>query len=353
MVMYVYMNSHGVLYALNSRGQQDDWMQNKTNDMYDVRKYFLRNNEHKRAYMKLKCTTTTNNKIGIQIDEDCCDLVNNVDLYITMPKTWDVNTCIKALETESSMQRLDAINDGQPIETAINTDAEIFGTPHRKVRYMDCPTDATKKLAIVPLYLAPFYETNLACPSLAYHRLMVNVYLAKDYDMDAVTMELYGDCYYFYRPAIREWIFNDRHQFVTIQHQGCYAHDKTIRQGVNRFRLYFNHPVHCMYFWGFDKTKVKRIRLCMNDDCDFYDGAIEPLEYFKLSRGITAEPVMIIFSEMKFDRRPQSTVNFSQIDNPVLIIETEQTEETQLHMIGLNVQGYTTCSGMMGLVYSK
>ncbi len=353
------MTSSGALMGLVAYGKQDEWHNQLPPNRFDAKKCLLKDVHHQRIYMKVDCnvaTKETQSGIAYTFEmKKVCDLLNNVDLYIHnfgSAGTGSVNDLIKRIEVVvHGHQRIDRIEND--IETIINTNAELFRS-NRKIRLFG-------DTLIVPLHVAPFHDCNLVSPSLEYHRLEVNIVCTRKLDM-----ELYADCYYIDNPHRRRILYDERQEFVTVQHQSYWNRDPgVVRHGKNTFRLNFTHPVHCIYFWGFDKTKVRRITLNLNDLKNpdyphlsenppiYYDGDITPLEYYKMGKGITAEPIMIFFSDMDMYNRPQSTVNFTRLDNPVLTIETDQEEETPLNLVGLNIHAFHTSCGMMGMRYVK
>lgn len=185
-----------------------------------------------------------------------------------------------------------------------------------------------------------------------------------DIDMSN-DIQFYAECYYLDEKQ-KTQLHTITHNIPTFQNSTYYGESTVLKKGTNHFKLNFNHPVHSIYFWGFDKTKVKRITLTLNDynsykekpqeqpDTIYYDGSIEPLEYYKESRNIFATPTFIFFSDTKMNERPKSMIHFSSLDYPILTIETEQEDEPTFYLNGINIQGYM-CIGneMFGLVFSK
>lgn len=345
----------GALYGLCAKGQQDIWMNKMQPENFDAKLKLLKDVEYQRTYMKLMCRS----KINVHDDKHVhtfaihkqCDLLHNVDMYITVTdaiRDKSIDAILHSIEIWVAGQRIEKVSQGM-IETVMRTNAAIF----RSSRTIDKRADSP--YIIIPLHMAPFHDFNLACPSLEHHNFDIKV--SSPYELQ---IDFYADCYYVDHCYRRKEVLELMQEFVTIQTNTYYDDTQIIKKGVNRFNLYFNHPMHCMYFWGLDKTKVKNIKLCLNDAKDmenkpyFYDDGIAPLERYKQSIGLgSIDPVLICFSNMEFYDKPRSTINFSRLDNPVLIIETDQEEETPFYYVGLNVQGCKTLKGMMGLVYSK
>lgn len=339
--------TRGAYYALFARGRQDEWMDELSNDKFHGRDQFLNHHDYQRVYAKLECTVSTSTSCVYTCTiYPQCDLINNVDMYITCSSPIEnVNDIITSIETTCGGMRLDILRGD--MDTIINTNAEILRTK-RIIRRI-----ADNKL-VIPLHMAPFYDSNLVSPSLEHHQLTIIIKAKSE-----ISFDLFADCYYVVDKTARKTILQSKYEFVTLQHQSYCGKNETVKKGTNVFKLNFNHPVHCMYFWGFDKSKVQKVTLHLNtpsgdkDAFCYFQGGIDALEYNKHSRGITADPVMMFFSDMVFDKRPKSTINFTRLDSPILVIETEQEEETKFHLIGLNIQGCRTSNGMMGLVYAK
>jgi hypothetical protein len=323
-------------YALRALyGRQDEWMAGLKDEHFNAQTYFLKNKAYQREYRKLE-TCKNQNKYIIQKN---CDLINNVDLYVASEK-------ITSIEILIGGQRIDKITGD--IETIMNTNAAIFGS-NRRVKHTDSHM-------IIPLHMAPFHDMNLVSPSYQYHELVIII-------EGAAEVDFYAECYYVH-------LFDQKiaQEGVTYQNQSHYADQNVLKNGVNTFKLNFNHPMHCIYFWGFDKSKIKRVVLTLNDYSYYkpsqegntaltvyYNGDVELLEYYKESKNIKADPVFIFFSDMKFDKKPKATINFSKLDYPILTIETRDDfqGEQPFYLNGINIQGYKSSCGMFGLVFSK
>jgi len=212
--------------------------------------------------------------------------------------------------------------------------------------------------------MAPLHDTNLVFPSCEYQDMKIELIGSFNGLYDKVDIQMYAECYYVDEKG-KSQLDKTLIEAPTFQNSTYYGKNTTLKKGVNHFKLNFNHPVHSMYFWGFDKSKITRITLTLNDynsyedkpkeqpNTVYYDGGIESLEYYKNNRGILATPIFIFFSDSKMNERPKSTINFSRLDYPVLTIETEQENETPFYLNAINIQGYRCSNGMFGLVYSK
>lgn len=360
----------GASYALKTFGSQDVWVNSLSNETFDSRKVLLKDCQYQRVYKKLyfKNNMKHSKNKYIYIIDSICDLINNVDVYIPRINNFKLNELVYSIEITFGGQRIDKIyathykkdewllNKKGDIETLLNTSAELIGS-RRKVEYTDTHI-------IVPLHLAPLHDSNLVLPSCEWHDMEIIIEGSFSELYNPNDFQIYANCYYVENNK-KHQIHDRFHEFPTYQNITYSGDSHVLKNGINKFKLNFNHPVHCIYFWGFDKTKIKRITLTLNDytcynkkpeevyNTDYYDDTIIPLEYYKKSRGISAEPVVIFFSETSIYERPKSTINFSRLDYPILTIETEQEDESEFYLNGINIQAYRCSNGMFGLVYSK
>jgi hypothetical protein len=309
--------------------------------MFDARLQFL-NGFHQCSYQKMdfrKSDIGSNKTVTYTFKKDC-DLFNRIDLVLPNPNNLPLNKIIKSVETDLGGSKIDRIGSSCgnfDIDTLINTDCALF---KRKISHVNGKT-------FIPLSLAPLYDYNLQ-PNLKYHEFKIIVKYTQEYEY-IKDAELYGNVYFLDNKE-RKDLFMNPHSFITTQHQ--YTGVEKMICGHSAFTLNYNHPVYMIYFWGFDKSKVKNIWLQLNGH-DFYNGPPEPLEHYKLSRGYDVEPMMIFFSQDDFNVPTKSTVNFSRIDRAQLIIKSEQYEPTDVHIIGLSLQPIRFMSGMGGLSFSK
>jgi hypothetical protein len=326
------MNS-GALLALVAKNAEDEALQRyKKTD-------FLSGNDYQSVYTKLKYQLNKEKfndyKYTFIINQQC-ELLGNVDLYAIS----DNVSNITQIEIICGNEIFDVINGD--IKTIINTTGNFFQSK-RKIKQ-----DGSK--IIIPLHMAPFNNNNLICTEIEEHPIKIIIHSKVE-----LSLDLYAECYFFREPSIRADIKYNYYQYITHQHQ-IYNDINVIKPGINNYKLYFNHPINCIYFWGFDKTKIKRIILRLaklKDDIIYYDDGIESLEYYKESKGINVEPLMILFSNLELNK---STINFSRLnninnDNPTLIIETEQEEETPFYLVGINAQVYETCDKRIRLIF--
>lgn len=329
------MGTCGGLVALVAYGAQDKWM-GKDDKMFDARNLFLKNRHHV-VYKRIECSekwwNESRTKVRLCINRTC-DLINMLDLRVSNPDALNLNQIIKSIETEFGGQRMDKL--GGDIDTMLKTNCSIFG---RKIT-------TTNGYTMIPLAMAPLHANNLVFPSAKWHELCINIEFAKPMHDD---LQLYGNKYFF-DSEDRQKIFNNAHEFVVMQTQYCGA-DK-IKKGHNTIKINFNHPLHLIYFWGFDKSKVVNVRLTL-ENAPYYDGPLDPLEHVKNIRGYDVDPCMIFFTQDPIDVQPKSSVNFSRIDRATLEIDTTDDTECDIHVVGISYQGLRYMDGMVGLVYSK
>lgn len=326
------MNS-GALLGLVARNAEDEVLQKcKKKDV-------LSNNDYQSVYTKVKYTLSIEKfndyKYTFTINRQC-DLLGNIDLYVSSD---DIRN-ITQIETLCGNEKFDVIHGD--IETIINTTGNLFQSK-RKVKQ-----DGSK--LIVPLHMAPF-NNNLICVEIEENTIKIIIHSKIE-----LSLDLYAECYFLKEQNTRIDLKYNYYRYITCQHQ-IYDDVNVMKPGINTYKLYFYHPLHCIYFWGFNKTKIKRIILRLGkgkDDIIYYDGGIEPLEYYKESKGIYVEPLMILYSNLELNK---STINFSRLnnmnnDNPTLIIHTEQEEETPFYLVGVNAQVYETCDNRIRLVFT-
>lgn len=121
--------------------------------------------------------------------------------------------------------------------------------------------------------------------------------------------------------------------FLTIQSIcNCIG---TIKKGINKIQLSMNCPIFLFYFY-LPKEKIKNVKLLINNEA-YYDGPINNLS-------IDSNLSIILFSN-ELDKNNlylNKSLQFSNInkmgfsDNLLLIIDTDQEEETKITIGALN-----------------
>ncbi len=328
--------SKGLIAALGAKGVQDSAMMNETDIVYDGRD-FLAGKWYKQVYQRLTYKGgNIINEIGkrtrIILDKQC-DILNNVDLVLDNPDNKSINDLIESIEVEIGGHRVDILRCCD-MDTLINTSCAFFG---RKVTHLNGRT-------YIPMVMAPFHYFNIISPSVKYHEIYI-LFVFKQ----KVSYELYGNCIVLNQED-RVKFFENELKFMCVQHQIIY--DEPFVGGKNKYYLGFNHPVPLIFFWGFDKSKVTNIKLTLDENV-FYDGPLEPLEHFKLSKGFDIEPVVIWFSHAKFHKPDFASLNFSRIDKAILEIDTTDDTKRDINIVGYNYQPGTYRNGMYGLRYTK
>ncbi len=117
----------------------------------------------------------------------------------------------------------------------------------------------------------------------------------------------------------------------------------------------FNHPVFCLYVYGFDKEDVYDFQLIFNNEY-IYDMILKEkipniyvLEF--------AEPLLYnrVFDEplTNIDIYNKKTINFSRIDNVRIKFRKSNNKDLNIHIVALNYNIERTMSGMMGLVFGN
>lgn len=119
-------------------------------------------------------------------------------------------------------------------------------------------------------------------------------------------------------------------EIETIIPQIQFTGDESIQNGINKYRLNFNHPVLILYFYGIEKEKI--LNVCLEfDGVVVLSKTIYELEDLKLKNSINTDCFVITFSD-EFDLKNlfyNKTVNFSRIDNAKLIINTNLASDNE------------------------
>jgi hypothetical protein len=332
----------GVLMALNAFGPQDNYMALAMH--FDARKLLLRG-RYQSVYSKLdvEMKAKSPGTLVFTLLPRSTDLVNEVDLAIPNPGGAPLEALIAGIRVEVGGCRIDEIVDDVDLETHVRANcALMYGPGKRSISHINGTT-------FVPLAMAPFHESDLVRPSTPKHNVCVIVTLKQQpCDVDSTAgWTLYGQRYFLSGPE-RTIALGKPHEFVTTQNQRSRPGDAL---GRNAVHLRFNHPVDLIYFWGFDKAKVRNVALRLNGH-DYYDGSLEALEHAKRARGFgDVEPAVMFFSQSRFDERPRGAIDFSRIDHAALYIVTDQAGDVPLHVVGLNRQPLMHKHDMYGVAY--
>lgn len=336
-------DTSGPRIALNCKGAQDQYMK-ELPGLFDMQKCILANSDHHTLYQKIEATLNyKQNKqdpyTTLSLTKGPYDMVNQLDLVIDNPDgTLAIHALIKKIIVEIGGQRIDQFYAAD-LETQINTTAAL--TNREPIRHVLGKT-------FVPLAMAPFHRNNLVFAKPKNHDVQIMVYWtdAASDGGKAPEVELYGHA--FYLAEISKHV----HEFMTVQNQCVDTY--TLKKGINVLdNRYFNHPLYLIYFWGFDKTKVKRVRYLINKQV-YYDGSLAALEHLKTVYGFGhVVPTILFFSPDRLGQATSSSINFSRIDYAELEIETDQDDEPTVHLVGLNAHPLRYVCGMYGLAFSK
>jgi hypothetical protein len=357
----------GLKTALQARGMQDAYVNNT-------------------SYLS-KCLT----EMGHPYNRTFCgiglksvqwnDKLDRVVLYLTQAENTAMDDL--SLELDSSIASVDDIADitieigGQRMDvlrgrTHIEIAAGIFG---RRITY-----HTTK--AMIPLAMAPYLGASVT-PYVSNHEVRVIVSFRKPClgfsSADGATLALYGNIYYFGDNFFEDWdakkpkeetekqrqtaIIKGELSYLTYQNQRI---DENMVTGTNHIKIFFNHPVSLLYFWGIEMCKVNNVKLILNKDT-FFDGPIHILEHYQMQHQLIGTPppddanrpylpvFFRISDDIHIQRASESTVNFSRIDDAMLIIETTQLfpVPVEVHVVALNIQPIVFNNGMAGLRFSK
>jgi hypothetical protein len=176
--------------------------------------------------------------------------------------------------------------------------------------------------------MAPFHSHNVFKETTNTQNVIVSIGLKQYVDNDIGSWALFGKRYCIDNDNS---ILHKRHWFMTVQNQ------RTIPTKEHTVHLDFFNPINLIYFWGFQKSKVKAVTLLLNDRI-YFEGPLQALEFLKISSGFGhLEPVVMFFSQNRFNERPHGSINFSRINNVKLCIDTDQLD-FKIHVVGLNMQ---------------
>lgn len=347
MTINAHVECDGAYAALFRKGAPDETISG--NEVIFNMRALIADNEFQFSYSQIETTTCrrchtsdTDTTVKMVLDKSDCSFINHVDIAIPNPDKIPLSSILKMVKLEYGGQRIDQFYVEDDLETQINTISALLGSPQRKVRHIDGVT-------FVPLPMAMLQDNNL----MIMHGMVQYpaVYLVLTKDFEETNVQLYGKRFVVKSDKMNR-VLNTPHNVIVTQCQ--YTGAEKMVHGVNIFKLNFVHPTSAIFFWGFDKTKVKNVKLTL-DGSVFYNGSVQALEMFKASRGFDGDvkPVVIFFSEDKINVRGHKTVNFSRFNNPELIIETDDECESPVYIVAVNSQPLRYMNGMCGLAFSK
>lgn len=349
---------HGILVAATIKGSQDNWVeQNASQYPYDAHAKLLHpRGKYQVGYSKIytrdtihkKCTTQGKQRVCLVVEKQC-DLINEIDLVLSGESihehikhdTVNLNDVICCIEVIVGGSRFDAFH-AEDIDTQIRTNCDIW---KKNVTIIN-------STLFIPLTLAPFHKNNLISP-IAYHNIEICVTFAQGLTT-LPDCELYGNVYYVHSQKHRHTLFHEPHNYITMQNQYCGVEQLTAspETNINTFKLYFNHPVSILFFWGMDIDRIRRVALYLQES-QFYNGPVEPLLYKQRQHNISTNVVAMFFSNDEISSSTQySSINFSRMDSATLTIETDE-KDSHVHIVGINMQPVRYMQGMFALAYSK
>ena len=285
--------------------------------VWDSKELFLREH-HEVVYRELSTVLHWVRKDSEEVEfvlKHGPDLVGNVDLVLHDPDRLGVAGILRGVRVEIGGQRIDSwrcddtigrIDDseaaaGVAFGTLVTTIAGLHG---REVTRSD-------DTLFVPLALAPFHaDTLLPIGALAFHDVKVIVRFAASYRMQSLAT-LYGDQYVLESAGRRRTVEN---LSLGVEQTHTSMGFRTAEGGGEASHvLHLDHPVTTLFFWGFDRATVTRVKLTL-DGIPFYEGPVAPLERLKAVRGFGhLEPTAIFFARVPMHSQSQSTVNFSRV----------------------------------------
>ena len=325
------MTDQGAILGYTFRGNENHYYEDVSSRGYFELKTKLLNksNNYQTSYCKL-ITEDVYDKHRIQMKIPKVDLIDRIDLVIS--STESLNNLISKISVSFDNKQFDRFSCSD-IETQINTLASFY---NKKIRIINDKT-------FVPLELFSLHENNILSPlCLVYTKIRIDIEIKKKVDV-----YLCGNVYALNNPERFLLRSSNSLENYGIQSQ---CQEFTLQKGTNTFKLHFVHVMYVLYFWGHDKTKIINIKLLFNGR-EFYDGEIEPLEYYKHSMGYTFEPSAFFFVKEKLTEFSKTAINFSKMEKIELVIETEQETASNFYVCGLNYQCMKMMNGMCGLLF--
>lgn len=329
-----------LLIPLTARGAQDKALQELEDDAYDFKRSTLHNQIYNVQFDMVQGKPTFYNGTLSLVLSRSCDAINNLVLLIDNPKCLSLNDLLSSVRLEIGGNVVDSFY-GDGIHEAIETVAALW---NKQIRQIGATT-------FVPLPLAMLHDPNLLpLVALQYHEVKIQIAL-KEKNSTISSCRLWANNYVLDDlPRGRLAAKTADHQIVTSQVQ--IMGDK-VGPGTARVNFYLNHPVTQLAFWGPQKDKLKRVCLKLNGKA-IVDKTAEILEYEKQELlQVPCKAWVLFLSDKNYYERYHCGVNMSRIDHVELILETEQEETTDLHVVAVNLNIGRVSSGMFGLAYAS
>jgi hypothetical protein len=143
------------------------------------------------------------------------------------------------------------------------------------------------------------------------------------------------------------------HMGYTMQtYQSQNTDKEPMVEGVNTYKLQYNHPIHLVYAWGFDRSKVTNIKMEFKNSqgvwSTYFDGTMEELEYYKIH---DVDAMVFYFSRDPFFAKSNSTMNFSRVNGARLVLTTDEKGERMINMGCISSLPIKYQCGMFGLQF--
>ena len=290
-----------------------------------------------------------------KLPEGPAQAVNNLDLVITH-KSGESKQLFQNITVEVGGQVFDKISFYQTVH--MNSLLVRSGrTVRRSV------TEDGNEVTYIPLQMLPFYDHCLwpLC-LLEHHDTVIRVDFGEVEILDA---KIFGNKYYF-DEKISELLPGI--QTLTLPQTQYTGEEKEILDGVKplKIRLNFNHPVTTLYFWGLELSKITSVSLTF-DDQEYMSLPIHALQRvhvslypdtLKMFQPHSDVIVLHLSQQSLVSASPERSnltqaINFSMINNALLVIKTAQKGEVSVNVCALGLQEIKLSSGMGALTYSK
>ena len=294
---------------------------------------------------------TSSGKVSATISRNG-DLVHRMWLEIegklTSPTAYE---CIDNVSVEIGGTRVDR-HYGDWMKIA----DDIACPAGRRSALNDCvnKVGSDSRLYRIPLSFWFCKEPGQALPLIAlqYHEVKVNVEFTEALPSGA-KVSLWVD-YVYLDTAERQRFARSQHEYLIEQVQT--TGDETVKEGANKVRLNFNHPVKELLWTTTDSAdalNLSKAKLQLNGHDRF---AERDAAYFKQVQQYQhhtgkADAYVYSFALEPEKLQPSGTCNFSRIDNASLHLDTASNGTAKVYAVNYNVLRIK--NGMGGLAYSN
>lgn len=322
--------------AITEKGIQDIGAKDITQSAFE---YLKQTEYYQVSFAELKTVKVRDD--AVYRIERHFDLVT--DVYVKMSYK-DVEL-LTGIEVTMGGQRIDKLAFPH---VQLKTNAFLYG--YKKLRH-----DAGEGESVyLPLTMAPFHKNNV-WPQIAcnHHDLVIHFIFKSP---SSGTISIYGKIYHLDKDTRIQWMTH-RVSFMIQQTQGSAIQIRPAYKFCDDTYIipanFLNHPVSCIYVWGFDPTCVQSIAFLLNHQT-YYEGSIETLRLYAKSGA--DDPVIwrIGDDDQPFTERQKSTINFSRIDAfHIKLVTSEDLDNKTLFVSAISHQPIVFTQGMCGLKYSK